>query len=84
MKVWEYMNKLKGTNATLEQIKTWSYMNKEAPCDFREPMNGLEIDGGIPESFERFIGQWCALINDCDRCYKEFFELEIPEMERKV
>ena len=79
MKVWEYLNKLKGTCATLEQIKSWSYMNKVAPCDFREPENGLELENGLDESFDGFIDQWCKKV-DCEQCYREFFELELVDI----
>ena len=79
MKVYEYINQLKGTNATLEQIKTWSYMNRVCPIDFREPENGLELENGIPEKFDYFIRLWCNKTANCQECYDRFFELEMPD-----
>ena len=80
MQVWEYINKLKGTNATLDQIKSWSYMNRESPCHFPNPLNALELKDGIPPKFDYFIKKWCNSIKgDCDKCFAEFFELKMPD-----
>jgi hypothetical protein len=41
MKVWEKCNEVKGTNASIDEIAGWGYMNRICPLMFDE---GLEID----------------------------------------
>lgn len=43
MKVYELLNKLKGTNSTLEQISNWFYMNRIYPYDIIKN-NALKLD----------------------------------------
>ena len=45
MKVWEYMNKLKGTDATKEQILNWLTLNKLCPLVLDE--QELELEAGV-------------------------------------
>ena len=38
MKVYEKLNKLKGTKATMEQIYNWAYNNRILPCEIGEEL----------------------------------------------
>ncbi len=77
MKVWQALNLLKGTNATLEQIKQWSYMNRILPCELEE---GLELDYPMPIELTRLQQEICARVG-LGRCYPEclnlYFDSEI-------
>jgi hypothetical protein len=72
------MNELKGTNATLEQIKNWSYMNRIPPCGLEE---GMELeDGQFPEILHKVRESVCEKIQaDCYKCLDVFFEEEIKQ-----
>ena len=75
MKVYELLNKLKGTNSNLEQIKQWSYMNRIPPCNLED---GLELDCEFPESLNRLIDEVCAKSKHCQaECLETFFEMEV-------
>jgi len=54
MKGWEYMNMLKGTHATRQQIWDWLYMNKLEPIDLLVINNLSGINSNaleLPEGF---------------------------------
>ena len=77
MKVYQLLNQLKGTNATLEQIKSWSYMNRITPCILED---GMELDCEYPEALNRLQGELCSKITNCyPDCLDTFFELEVEQ-----
>ncbi|HZK84870.1 MAG TPA: hypothetical protein VFC58_09370 [Desulfosporosinus sp.] len=78
MKVFELINQLKGTTATLEQIKEWSYMNRISPCVLKD---GLELDCEYPESLVKACEKVCSQVGlSCyPDCWNTFFEMEITD-----
>ena len=46
MKVWEKCNEVKGTNASIDEIAGWGYMNRICPLMFDV---GLDIDLPLDE-----------------------------------
>ena len=77
MKVFELINELKGTDATLEQIKEWSYMNRIPPCGLEE---GLELDCKLPKVLHELRSEVCSETGKCyPDCLNKFFDMEIPE-----
>ncbi len=58
MKVYEMLNKLKGTNKTIDQLNHWMYSNKIQPFSLLtkdsddpigEALNELELDEDLPQ-----------------------------------
>ena len=76
MKVYELINQLKGTSATLEQIKKWSYMNRIEPCALED---GLDLDCEYPQVLADAALKSCAEKTDCYVCLNTFFDTEIEE-----
>lgn len=77
MKVYELMNQLKGTDATVDQIKSWSYMNRVSPCILDE---GLDLDEGVeyPEVLRKTQEKICNECgHDCYKCLDTFFIAEV-------
>lgn len=71
MQVYEKLNHLKGTVATLEQIKSWSYMNRIIPCELAE---GLGLDCEYPQELADVAEKVCVRVGmDCDLCLEQFF-----------
>jgi hypothetical protein len=74
MKIFEQINKLKGTNATKEQIASWSYMNRYCPIMFEE---GLDLDCEYPKELYEVAQGYCK-INDCGHeCLDLFLSHEL-------
>ena len=81
MKVFELINQLKGTTATLEKIKEWSYVNRIPPCGLEE---GLELDCEFPNSLNILRNNLCAVTDSCyPDCLNTFFGLEVGDEENK-
>lgn len=79
MQVYEKLNQLKGTTATLDEIKSWSYMNRIPPCELAQ---GLELDGEYPQELADIAGKVCVRVGmDCNLCLDQFFveEFSIKE-----
>lgn len=76
MKVWEWCNKVKGTDATKEQIAKWSYMNRICPIEFEQ---GLELKEGKFPAQTAEIAQAICAASKCDaECLDKFLESEVP------
>lgn len=73
MKVYEKINQLKNTNATLEKIAEWGYMNKICPVDFRE---GLELEYEYPQELEDIAFKCCSKF-ECNGCMESFLNSDI-------
>ena len=83
MQVYEKLNQLKDTAATLEQIKAWSYMNRITPCELEQ---GLELDCEYPQALVEAQERVCARVGmDCMECLEQFFveEMEVVPCPRK-
>ena len=76
MKVWEKINELKGTNATLQEIKTWSYMNRVCPLMLED---GLELEQDFPPELDALIDVACDTYPNCNACYDGFFSQELEK-----
>jgi hypothetical protein len=75
MQVFEQINKLKGTNATKDQIAKWSYMNRYCPIEFEE---GLELDCDYPKELYEIAQEYCKT-NECGHeCLDLFLSHELP------
>lgn len=78
MKVFEKINQLKETDATMDVISDWAYGNKICPVMFED---GLEIDCDYPEQLYT-IAKSCCATNDCGvECLEVFLESEYREEE---
>jgi hypothetical protein len=75
VKVFEYINQLKGTNASIDTIKDWSYNNRIPPCSLQE---GLELEAEYPKVLTDKTNEICKQVEmDCYKCLDVFFESEI-------
>jgi len=78
MKVYELINQLKGTSATLQEIKDWSYMNRILPCELKE---GLELDCEYPKILSKAAVKICLKTKNCyTDCLNTFFEMELDDI----
>ena len=57
MQVFEKINALKGTSATIEQMVSWSYNNKICPLQFED---GLELDCKYPKELDIIAHECCS------------------------
>lgn len=78
MKVYERINHLKGTDATVEQMANWGLENKVCPVDMDE---GLEIEDcdAYPKQLRDIATAVCAAhgCDGCDlTCLTEFLDAE--------
>jgi hypothetical protein len=79
MKVYEKINQLKGTNATMREIADWSYMNKICPVSINK--DELELDIEYPKKLKEMASGICVS-RKCDiSCVEEFLQMEYTESE---
>lgn len=74
MKVWELMNKIKGTEADQDEILNWMVMNKICPLEVE-----TELDEGAQPAIDLMAHKHCEdkPIGFCgSNCYKEFLITE--------
>jgi hypothetical protein len=78
MKVWEKLNQLKGTNATIDTISNWFYINRIYPNDILT-YNALELNN-IPEWLINVCNKWDSevLMRGQDAIY-EMLNEEVEE-----
>jgi hypothetical protein len=76
-KVYEYLNKLKGTNETAEHIKNWAYDNRAICCCLED---FLELDCKYPKTLKTKAKQICKEVKgDCRKCLDTFFVCNVEE-----
>lgn len=83
MKVYEKLNELKGTAASMSQIREWAYTNRILPCGFDV---GLELDEGVeyPKELKAITDELCENY-DCMECLTKFLNTELnPEVTGQI
>jgi hypothetical protein len=78
MKVYEKINQLKETNASIEQISSWAYMNRICPLNFGE---GLELDCEYPKELQAIAEKCCSEYTCSDGCLDGFLNSLYKEAE---
>lgn len=77
MKVYEYINKLKGTNSTPDDMKAWAYNNRILICCLEDL---LELNVKYPKTLKVKAKRLCKEVKgDCRICLDTFFDCDIEE-----
>ncbi len=76
MKIYERINEIKGTSATVDEIHNWMVMNKICPLDVAE-----ELETGEQPELQAIADKRCADNGDgsCYACYRKFLEMEVAK-----
>lgn len=75
MKVIDKINELKGTDATIDDIVKWAYMNRVTLDELEEE---LELgEGKFPIEFNEMIDRVCLEEHEEEERYQLFLSLEV-------